>query len=815
MKNKKLKVLVVDDQASARYLVVRVLENKGYLTEEADSAESAVQILKLGGTSFDALVLDWELSGKDGLWLIRWMQNQPGLSLIPVVLLTAYEQERDMAWGIGAGANQYITKPFHGPVLLSMLQSCINRYYQIQNLVVEVSDQPKTSSTYALSKTNSSILNNFFIQSLDCKNRSELIELFFYHVKELSFPSAPAETSFGDLTGQLRISLLLCFGSEKYFSDRGKPSMMDQSIMKHAMVGGSIIAKDQATIIPSGSTALIIRNTPSTPAEREDAIITCQSMLRQMEMVDKKISGLTLVADPERANTQSDPSEAVRFTRMMRFAQQTARLGVIEIDVQTDINFWSQGAKGLLENQSEQDNLDLEVLFQAVHPEDRYLLQSAISDLKIQNRESARLEIRLIGKDQKLRFLQLESQVLLNTAGKVDLVLILLYDITWLKTVENQIRQSYEASKISDHGKSVFLAHLSHEIRTPLNGILGVLQLIDSKVIGEEKSLLAGAKNACKQLVLVLNQLLDLAHSEYQNFELKTVDFRAEKFDLCLPLYQGLAAEKKIQFHVYNSLDKNLRLQSDPSRIQQALSGVLENAFKFTQQGSVTLRISLKQELGLPDQLNFNIQDTGIGIAAEDLERVFLPFIQVDEQASREFEGLGLGLTLSSRLIKALEGEITLFSELGSGSEFNISIPVGVYREGDSRLPAPRRKPIPSLRILLADDNRLNRIVGSKALVKMNHQVHCVENGKEAVQWLLNNPCDLVLMDYCMPVMDGPLAIEAIRDGQALNPKIPIFLVTSSEDVDLKTAKQFQADGLILKPYSVASLTDCFVQILE
>jgi len=811
MLRSKCRVLVVDDQASARYLVVKVLHKKGYSTVEASSAEEAIEVLERESETLDGLILDWQMSGHDGLWLIRWMKAREKYALLPVVLLTAFEQERDMAWGIGAGANQYVTKPFHGDILLNILQTCIGRYHQVQSLVAQTNSLNKGD----VSGENSRCLNQFFVQSLECKNRKDLTNLFFKFLKGMSFPSAPPETDFSVASGEIRISLLLCFGSEFYLSDREYSSSTDKAVMRHCMVGGEIVTKDQATIIPAGSSALIIRNTPTKLDEQNEALWICQGMLRQLESVDRQFSHPKAAVESVVSKT-SGAVDIEQYQRMMRFAQKTAHLGVIELNLWTKKTFWSQGAKGLLEIDEPGDDLGLDRLIKLTHQDDRFLLQSVVTDLSLKRRESARLEIRLICKDSSHRFVQVESHVSLNAEEGEEFLLIMLYDITWLKTIENQLRQSYEESQISGYGKSVFLAHLSHEIRTPLNGILGVLQVIGTQVDGDVEQMINGAEKSCQQLVIVLNQLLDLAHSEYQKFDLKLVEFNADRFERFLPLYRGLAIDKGLSFECENQIDGNTKLQSDPKRICQALSGLIENAIKFTEQGSVHFLIALERGPKLATQLYFEIRDTGIGIEQKNIERVFGPFVQVDEKASRRFEGLGLGLTLSQRLIEALEGKITIESELGKGCVVKVWIPVAVS-QGVSSLPKPLKSSIsePKLRVLLADDHRLHRVIGAKSLMQMNHQVHCVDNGQEAVDWLLQNPCDLVLMDAEMPVMDGFLAISRIRNGQALQPDIPIFLVVGPEPVDPSRLEGVLVEGLIHKPYSAEELQRCCKSLVE
>ncbi|BCS88903.1 PAS domain-containing hybrid sensor histidine kinase/response regulator [Pseudodesulfovibrio sediminis] len=367
--------------------------------------------------------------------------------------------------------------------------------------------------------------------------------------------------------------------------------------------------------------------------------------------------------------------------------------------------------------------------------------------------------------------------------------------------------------------KSSFLANMSHEIRTPLNAVLGMSELaltVNDKDRKDEY--LKRVMEAGNSLLSIINDILDFSKIEAQKMSLEAIDFDIRKI-----------IEATLDMHMLSASDKGLRVSAqvdkavpaalvgDPSRLRQVIINLLSNAIKFTENGSVTITVSLKDAAetitpGDPVTLVVKVIDTGVGIPANKQRAIFKSFLQADDSVTRKYGGTGLGLAICKLLVELMNGEISIESQEHKGSTFSFSVKLTV---GDPKVlreisPAPdcvEKPDITPLRILLADDNPLNKELAMTLLIEQNHSVLAVENGFQALEAVKAEEFDIVLMDIQMPIMDGVSATRAIRDPNsgALDPTIPIIALTAHA---LKGDRErFLAVGMndyISKPITIA-----------
>ncbi len=328
--------------------------------------------------------------------------------------------------------------------------------------------------------------------------------------------------------------------------------------------------------------------------------------------------------------------------------------------------------------------------------------------------------------------------------------------------------------------KSEFLANMSHEIRTPMNGILGMVSILsETKLTEEQQGMLNIITSSGDGLLTILNDILDLSKVESGIFSLEREPFSLKECieHICF-LFSKPAMEKNIEFKTVVNWD-NLPdyLMGDITRLKQILINLCSNAIKFTNNGSVTFFVEAAESIDEKVIVKFSIVDTGIGIDEDIQDSLFNAFTQADTSITRRFGGTGLGLAISSKLAEAMESKILVDSKKGQGStfsvEFQFDTALDILKEDKDEIVEIQK----SLRILIAEDNRVNFLVASKMLTRLGHQFDHALNGLEACELAKKNEYDLILMDMQMPLMDGIQATVKIRE---FNENIPIIALTAN-----------------------------------
>ncbi|AFZ46012.1 multi-sensor hybrid histidine kinase [Cyanobacterium stanieri PCC 7202] len=481
-------------------------------------------------------------------------------------------------------------------------------------------------------------------------------------------------------------------------------------------------------------------------------------------------------------------------------------------------------------------NMNLEQLqgiIDAPHNNPEYTAQYIKDDAKVVETKQSLviLEEKALRHDGVERAFATVKSPIFDEEGNVIMTVGVSRDVTEAKQIAQALAQAKEEAEAATKAKSNFLANMSHEIRTPMNGVIGIAQLLAlSPLTPEQRDLVATIEESSNVLLSIINDILDFSKIDSGKLELEQTGFSLQDLLKSISLlFSKQITDKNIEF-AYHIDDSIPPMVGDSTRLKQVFLNLISNAFKFTSQGSIKIRVE-KYGVLTPDShqtLIVSIRDTGIGVPSDRISLLFTPFTQADTSISRKYGGTGLGLAISKSLINMMGGTIWLESQgniggnppphwtpppansIGSTFYFTLNLPVSIdphnYHQSSSPfIPPASDAQKAALKILLAEDDRVNQKVALLMLKKLGYQADIALNGLEVLEKVAQQNYDVILMDLQMPHMGGIQATQEIRKGDRPQPYI-IALTANALEEDQQQCKSVGMNDFLSKPLQLHKL---------
>ncbi len=489
-----------------------------------------------------------------------------------------------------------------------------------------------------------------------------------------------------------------------------------------------------------------------------------------------------------------------------------------ELDVLGRITYCSGSIERILGYHP--DEIVTRTPFDLMPPEEGERMRRLFTELAAGQKPILNLEHMNLTKDDRLVHMISNGIPLSNETGDLTGYLCVASDVTARIAVEQERQSAHEAALRASQAKSEFLAMMSHEIRTPMNGVMGMLQLLQGTALNPiQRDLLSTAHESSAMLLNMLNTILDFSKATTGRIDLDPVEFDpCELIEAVTHPLLLIAQERGIALRYICAPGVPQQVCGDVLRLRQVLTNLLSNALKFTERGSITVNVMMRDPTAGMKSLRFEVADTGIGVDPEAQTRIFGAFEQADSSTTRRYGGSGLGLALCKQLVELMGGKISVTSSPGQGSTFSFEVPVECRPEqncghmpGGESCESSNEETVVTARrrVLVVDDNRVNRRVADQMLKRLGCDVEQAAGGVEALNRLAVEHYDLLLLDCQMPDIDGYEVARRLRASEAPGKHLPIAAMTADAMVGTRQrCLDAGMDEYLSKPLDIKRLTE-------
>jgi len=492
-------------------------------------------------------------------------------------------------------------------------------------------------------------------------------------------------------------------------------------------------------------------------------------------------------------------------------AERAAGFGLWEMDLNTNVVRGSEAWAAMEQCPDGVNGMSADIVRQVVHPDDKHLLEDGAAH-SFKTGEPYLVEFRIIPAEGVVRWRRSMARVMFED-GKPKRIIGASIDTT-------REHETIEAAQASSRAKSEFLANMSHEIRTPMNGVIGMTELVlETDLTAEQHECLTTVRTSADSLLTIINDILDFSKIEAGRLELDPVPFNLR--DLIEEMLRSMAVSahtKGLELACDVARDVPSHIVGDPVRIRQILLNLTGNAIKFTHKGEVVVEVSVIDHGDGEPQLRFTVRDTGVGIPKDKQAIIFDPFSQADGSTTRRFGGTGLGLTISARLVAAMNGTLSVDSEPGRGSAFHFVVRLATVADPERIWPMPAT--LAGYDVLVVDDNQTNRKILVELLTAWGMRPIAVASVPEALAHLTRacnagHPVPLVLTDSHMPHADGFALAAEIKRVPTLADAVVLMLTSGDYQGDLQRCKDIGVAAYLTKPVRQGELQTAIAKALQ